>query len=750
MNAHSTDAFARLWALGYRRLCPIIPPGAPISERSSLFKRLQRGDDARGKMPGVRWADGTWSGYDFVAHESTEADLPRWQAMGAGVGIKTGAGLALIDADTLNPEWAAAIRQVLGQHFGVLPLRVGRAPKAGYLVRVEGAFQYARVEFGERDAKGRLRDRVEILYEGRQFVAHGTHPDTGKPYHWPDGVPALVDVPTVSAASLLAFLDELRHELPAASPIVQEGAATEIDQASLRGDIGRISRAVAALPNTSDLFPTRESYCSIGFAIKAACGPEHEPEGFALFADWCERWQDGTNESDIVAADWKRMKPPFRRGASWLFDLAEQHSGGQFTTADIWTDARQEPLFPEEPRAVTPGLDPGIHATPYGFPDPAAIPKRETLYAWHYTRQFVSATVAPSKVGKTSLIIAEALAMASGKPLLGVPVHGGPHRVWLWNGEDPMEELERRTAAAMLHYGLTREDIGDRLFMNSGRDMEIVLATETRDGARIAAPVVAAVTRAILDNRIDVFQVDPFVSTHRVSENDNGAIDLVAKRWANIANTTRCAVDLVHHVRKLNGGEVTVEDSRGAVALIAASRSARALAKMTKAEANGAGVSEEARRRLFRFADTSANLAPPSGDAGEWMALVSVALGNGGGDGADGFMRGDSVGVVARWEREDTCGAEGGSDAEADAMERVRAGEWRRDMRAGDAWIGVPVAQAFKLDLDDPTDKGRAKSIVSAWVKSGRLIEVSRRDAQRHMRVYVECGSDNVSENLFE
>ena len=164
--------------------------------------------------------------------------------------------------------------------------------------------------------------------------------------------------------------------------------------------------------------------------------------------------------------------------------------------------------------------------------------------------------------------------MASGKPLLGA-APSGPLRVWLWNGEDPIEELQRRVAACMMHYGLTREDVGDRLFVDTGRHMPIVLATAARDGARIAEPVVRDVIRTIEENRIDVFQVDPFVSSHRVSENDNNAIDMVAKRWAYVADVTRCAVELVHHVRKLNGAEVTVEDGRGAIALIAASRSAR-------------------------------------------------------------------------------------------------------------------------------------------------------------------------------
>src|SRR5690349_9198959 len=102
-----TDSpFEQLWSLGYHRLCPIIPPGAPISERSNLFKRIAAGDDARGKVPGIKWQDGTWSGFDFVAHESAYHDLARWNGMGAGVGIKAGQGLALIDADTLHEDRA--------------------------------------------------------------------------------------------------------------------------------------------------------------------------------------------------------------------------------------------------------------------------------------------------------------------------------------------------------------------------------------------------------------------------------------------------------------------------------------------------------------------------------------------------------------------------------------------------------------------------------------------------------------------
>ena len=72
-------------------------------------------------------------------------------------------------------------------------------------------------------------------------------------------------------------------------------------------------------------------------------------------------------------------------------------------------------------------------------------------------------------------------------------------------------------------------------------------------------------------------KIDPFISSHRVMENDNNAIDAVAKTWTGIADATNTAIDLAHHSRKTGGAEVTVEDGRGAVVLLNAVRSARVL-----------------------------------------------------------------------------------------------------------------------------------------------------------------------------
>ena len=139
--------------------------------------------------------------------------------------------------------------------------------------------------------------------------------------------------------------------------------------------------------------------------------------------------------------------------------------------------------------------------TLYKWRDPSLIPPREFVYGRHYARKYLSATVAPSGIGKTSLTIVNVMAMVSGRNLIGDKPHR-PMRVWYWNGEDPREEIERRIAATCIHYKIGPEDIEDRLFFNSGRDTEIIIASQTKSGALIATPIENALTEAMIDGKI--------------------------------------------------------------------------------------------------------------------------------------------------------------------------------------------------------------------------------------------------------
>ena len=83
----------------------------------------------------------------------------------------------------------------------------------------------------------------------------------------------------------------------------------------------------------------------------------------------------------------------------------------------------------------------------------------------------------------------------------------------------------------------------------------------TRRGTPILRPVVDDVIAQMQRLHVDALIVDPFVSCHRVGENDNSAMDMVAKEWGRVADRGDCAVELIHHTRKAydGGNEVTTE-----------------------------------------------------------------------------------------------------------------------------------------------------------------------------------------------
>src|ERR1700757_3824340 len=152
-----------------------------------------------------------------------------------------------------------------------------------------------------------------------------------------------------------------------------------------------------------------------------------------------------------------------------------------------------------------------IIASPYVWTEPQNIPLRDWLYGRLLVRRFLSLTIAPGGVGKSSLIAAEAFAMVSGRDLLGV-LPARRLKVWVWNLEDPQEETMRKIQAAAKQYHLNADDIGDRLFINSGRDHALVIARENRSGTIVLRPVIDNLVQQIKEHGIDVLDVDPFVS----------------------------------------------------------------------------------------------------------------------------------------------------------------------------------------------------------------------------------------------
>ncbi|AGI67477.1 hypothetical protein OAN307_c18190 [Octadecabacter antarcticus 307] len=361
--------------------------------------------------------------------------------------------------------------------------------------------------------------------------------------------------------------------------------------------------------------------------------------------------------------------------------------------------------------------------TPFVWQDPATLPRRPWLYGRHLLRRQVSVTVAPGGVGKSSLTICEGLAMASGRNLMGEWV-ADDLSVWIFNLEDPRDELQLRITAAMQHHKVTPEEIAGRFYVDTGRERELCTAVAGRDGAMIVKPVMDALAKEIAFRNIDVLVIDPFVSSHRAGENDNNAIDMIAKEWARLADRCNCAIELVHHTRKTNGAEATTEDGRGGSALLAAARSGRVLNKMADNIKEDAGIPATDPRTYFAVTRDKANLAPAG--KRQWRRMDTFELANG-----------EDVGVCEVWEWPDTF--DGMTAKDLLAVQNAIEGKTARfSDQAGDQWAGCIVAVV--LGMDATIDRRRIKRIIAGWLKSGALVKGEAYGPHRRKVPVLEVG----------
>lgn len=377
----------------------------------------------------------------------------------------------------------------------------------------------------------------------------------------------------------------------------------------------------------------------------------------------------------------------------------------------------QEILADAERRIVEIGRSeraPGrVTAAPLVWAEPSAIEPRQWVYGRHYMRGMVSATAGVGGAGKSSIINVELVSMAIGRDLLrgGTPLPLGPLCVWGHNGEDPYIELQRRVMAVCQHYGVTREDLGGRLRITSGREVPIMMA-QLPAGAAMVIPTEACrqVAAQITEHKIQVLVLDPFVTTYiGVSENDNPMVDQVMRVLRDVADSTGCAIEVAHHMRKLNGDEPTVDSIRGASSIIGAARSARIVAAMTKEDAQKFSIPDEHRGYYSWLQNAKANMLPPAHKR-RWLRMESVSLGN-----AQGPYEADEIGVVAAWDPPELEVSLSGPEFRqlraliiaADPVSKLRA-----DTRST-GWIGYLIADAMRLDPKDPSVRSQMVSIIA-------------------------------------
>lgn len=402
------------------------------------------------------------------------------------------------------------------------------------------------------------------------------------------------------------------------------------------------------------------------------------------------------------------------------------------STHDDWDEWADDPLVVADTNVSARPLT--LKPTPFEWTDPATIPPREWVYDTHLIRKFVSLTVSPGGLGKSSLALVEALSMVTGRALLAdAHLHEGPLRVWYWNGEDPQEETKRRVMAACKHYGITREALGDRLFTDSGRDTPLILGQLDKGAITINEALFEEIEATMIQHRIDVFMADPFVSAHRLGENDNNAIDALIKRLGRSADITNSAFEIVHHVRKPSSADAVtdVNDARGASALIGGVRSARVLNVMPKDIASAAGISDDIMKRYFSVSDGKANMSPKAAEA-RWRFLASVPLEN-----KTDKREGDNVGVVTHYELPKEAKMQADLSRAEDEMRLILSQDdnvthWNGQGRGRKPknWLGHRILEALQIHGGD--HDAAMQRLIVGWIKDGVVVQQSAYDDKRN------------------
>lgn len=424
-------------------------------------------------------------------------------------------------------------------------------------------------------------------------------------------------------------------------------------------------------------------------------------------------WTQGETAEDVAAfIKWTRQK--------------EAEHGGQYAVSpEANGDAHQfREMTDEEKDAVEPML-----FEPWGNRDLAAIPYPEFVYSDFYARGYTSVTLAPPKVGKSMLGLAEALDMASGAGILTGDKRD-KMRVVYYNAEDDQNVIDSRVAALLGFYKIDQTEIAETLFPVSGVERDDFFMISGQEGV-INERLFVALEKFIEAQRADVLIFDPLQDLSHSPET-NEVFRLLGQRLRRMAAKTGVALGLIHHTRKIAPGQTaTIEDGRGGSALRGTARFNRLLVSMTEDEAAKAGV--ENHRHFMRIGDIESNLAPPSSDVNRWFEKISVTIPNG-----------RDVGAIRTWNWPDAF----------DGITRQHAGRVRAlvdqsltppryDIRAS-AWVGELVADATGLNMADKNHKARIKTIVDKWIESDvlRVTEEEDKRAGRTRKVVI-CGSND-------
>ncbi len=332
-----------------------------------------------------------------------------------------------------------------------------------------------------------------------------------------------------------------------------------------------------------------------------------------------------------------------------------------------------------------------------------APPHRRWVLGNRLVKGEYAVLAAPGGRAKSSVAIAWACSLASGRNLVGERVYGGPKRVLYISTEDDAVELDRRFYAAMTAHQLAPTDLTNVQVLGVDT-VRLTLTAGADRAATINSTGLVSLREHVEAAQADVVILDPLGPLIPVGLNDNG---LIASLMAQVKAMTvqgDFALLIIHHFKK--GGDGSAEAVGGASAIVNHARAAYTIDAMGERDGTALGVMPSERWRVLRVTDLKLNLAPPAGDT-DWLNLQSVILPN---SAPPDYPNGESIQAVTRFKPPPMGLAGSGAldAAQATQIEAEFLGKVREAQNAGRAFYvtkqgakssGIPAAVGALADI---------------------------------------------------
>ena len=380
--------------------------------------------------------------------------------------------------------------------------------------------------------------------------------------------------------------------------------------------------------------------------------------------------------------------------------------------------------------------------------DPAQIPLRRWLLGNRRSIGEVTIDAGPPGVNKSTLMLTDAVAIATGRKMLADEVHETGSVLYL-AGEDARRDVEARLAGILHFYEIAPADLADRLrvvYLAEIDALTYTLAQMAEDLAHLNLAMLGWLRD--LPDTVAVF-IDPLMAWHRLMENSNEAVQLLSTAMRAIAVQGKRHVGLDHHVTKVTMGDPeghvgNLASVRGAGSLIGATRWAFTLARLNGETAAAHGIPDIERSR-YRRLDPLKTSYGPDAEQMRLLRVESVTIANG--ESVPVLVEQDLEVVQAEGKERQAAIARAGKERLAEALTRMLTEERPRTASAAALWLITHAPELVAGKKGEPLSEFTVRRKLPAMIGAGLWAPVDGKRVRIVMRA--TPGRGNGSEITF-